>query len=73
MLPPHALKPINAGRGLYVPMDALASCAHCRMPIKLGRLHARLLRALDQRHDYDAVHCKACGFVLNLPNDERLS
>jgi hypothetical protein len=24
-----------------------ASCAHCRMPIELGRLHACLLRALD--------------------------
>jgi voltage-gated potassium channel len=23
-----------------------------------------------QRHDSDAVHCKACGHVLNIPNDE---
>ena len=23
-----------------------------------------------QRHDADAVHCKACGLVLNIPNDE---
>ena len=23
-----------------------------------------------QRHEYDAVHCKACGEVLNIPNDE---
>jgi voltage-gated potassium channel len=23
-----------------------------------------------QRHDLDAVHCKACGHVLNIPNDE---
>ena len=23
-----------------------------------------------QRHDPDAVHCKACGMVLNIPNDE---
>ncbi|MET0529749.1 MAG: ion transporter [Microvirga sp.] len=23
-----------------------------------------------QRHDYDAVHCKACGQILNIPNDE---
>lgn len=23
-----------------------------------------------QRHDPDAVHCKACGLVLNIPNDE---
>ena len=23
-----------------------------------------------QRHDTDAVHCKACGHVLNIPNDE---
>ena len=22
-----------------------------------------------QRHDYDAVHCKACGIVLNIPDD----
>ena len=25
-----------------------------------------------QRHDYDAVHCKACGVVINIPNDEKL-
>jgi voltage-gated potassium channel len=23
-----------------------------------------------QRHDADAVHCKACGVILNIPNDE---
>jgi voltage-gated potassium channel len=23
-----------------------------------------------QRHDFDAVHCKACGHMLNIPNDE---
>ena len=23
-----------------------------------------------QRHDADAVHCKACGTLLNIPNDE---
>jgi voltage-gated potassium channel len=23
-----------------------------------------------QRHDADAVHCKACGLLLNIPNDE---
>jgi voltage-gated potassium channel len=23
-----------------------------------------------QRHDLDAVHCKACGEILNIPNDE---
>ena len=23
-----------------------------------------------QRHDNDAVHCKACGLLLNIPNDE---
>jgi voltage-gated potassium channel len=23
-----------------------------------------------QRHDPDAVHCKACGLLLNIPNDE---
>jgi voltage-gated potassium channel len=23
-----------------------------------------------QRHDPDAVHCKACGYVLNIPNDD---
>ena len=22
------------------------------------------------RHDLDAVHCKACGQMLNIPNDE---
>lgn len=24
-----------------------------------------------QRHDADAVHCKACGHVLNIPNDDQ--
>jgi voltage-gated potassium channel len=23
-----------------------------------------------QRHDPDAVHCKACGYVLNIPDDD---
>ncbi len=23
-----------------------------------------------QRHDADAVHCKACGLLLNIPNDQ---
>jgi voltage-gated potassium channel len=23
-----------------------------------------------QRHDADAVHCKACGEIVNIPNDE---
>jgi voltage-gated potassium channel len=23
-----------------------------------------------QRHEADAVHCKACGMVLNIPDDE---
>jgi voltage-gated potassium channel len=23
-----------------------------------------------QRHDYDAVHCKACGQILNIPNED---
>ena len=23
-----------------------------------------------QRHDYDAVHCKACGTLLNIPNED---
>jgi voltage-gated potassium channel len=23
-----------------------------------------------QRHDLDAVHCKACGEILNIPNEE---
>jgi voltage-gated potassium channel len=23
-----------------------------------------------QRHDHDAVHCKACGHILAIPNDE---
>lgn len=47
-------------------------------------LFLRLIRALLQpqkvrfrcpncgllRHDYDAVHCKACGNVLNIPNED---
>ena len=47
---------LNLARTLFQPHKVCFQCPSCAL----------------QRHDYDAVHCKACGVVLNLPNDERL-
>jgi voltage-gated potassium channel len=46
---------LNLARTLFQPRKVYFQCPSCGL----------------QRHDYDAVHCKACGVVLNLPNDER--
>ncbi len=35
-----------------------------------GKVHYPCPQCGLQRHDPDAVHCKACGQVLNIPNDE---
>jgi voltage-gated potassium channel len=35
-----------------------------------GKVHYPCPQCGLQRHDPDAVHCKACGHVLNIPNDE---
>ena len=35
-----------------------------------GKVRHRCPACGLQRHDADAVHCKACGLVLNIPNDE---
>jgi voltage-gated potassium channel len=35
-----------------------------------GKVRHSCPRCGLQRHDSDAVHCKACGLVLNIPNDE---
>jgi voltage-gated potassium channel len=35
-----------------------------------GKVRHRCPRCGLQRHDADAVHCKACGLLLNIPNDE---
>ena len=48
---------LSLARTLFQPRKVFFQCPSCGL----------------QRHDYDAVHCKACGVVLNLPNDERLS
>ena len=47
---------LNLARTLFQPRKVFFQCPSCGL----------------QRHDYDAAHCKACGVVLNLPNDERL-
>ena len=47
---------LSLARTLFQPRKVFFQCPSCGL----------------QRHDYDAVHCKACGVVLNLPNDERL-
>ena len=35
-----------------------------------GKVHHQCPQCGLQRHEVDAVHCKACGMVLNIPNDE---
>jgi voltage-gated potassium channel len=35
-----------------------------------GKVRHACPRCGLQRHDADAVHCKACGLLLNIPNDE---
>lgn len=35
-----------------------------------GKVRHRCPRCGLERHDHDAVHCKACGLLLNIPNDE---
>ena len=34
-----------------------------------GKVHHPCPQCGLQRHELDAVHCKACGHVLNIPND----
>lgn len=45
----------NLARALISPSKVRFPCPDCGL----------------QRHDYDAVHCKACGKMLNIPNDDR--
>jgi voltage-gated potassium channel len=47
---------LNLARTLLQPRKVLFLCPSCGL----------------RRHDYDAVHCKACGVVLKIPNDERV-
>jgi voltage-gated potassium channel len=44
---------LNLARALLTPSKVRFSCPTCGL----------------QRHDADAVHCKACGNVLNIPDD----
>ncbi|NDW05859.1 potassium channel family protein [Jiella pacifica] len=37
---------------------------------KPAKVHFTCPQCGLQRHDTDAVHCKACGHILNIPNDE---
>lgn len=45
---------LRLARALLQPAKVRFSCPACGL----------------QRHDYDAVHCKACGGVLNIPNED---
>ena len=45
----------NLARALLTPHKVRFSCPNCGL----------------QRHDADAVHCKACGTILNIPDDGR--
>ena len=47
---------LNLARTLFQPRKVFFQCPDCGL----------------QRHHYDAVHCKACGVVINIPNDEKL-
>jgi voltage-gated potassium channel len=46
----------NLARALINPTKVRFSCQHCGL----------------RRHDADAVHCKACGTLLNIPDEGRL-
>lgn len=45
---------VRLGQTLFRPYKVAFSCPTCGL----------------KRHDLDAVHCKACGELLNIPNDE---
>jgi voltage-gated potassium channel len=45
---------VRLGQALLRPHKVFFPCPRCQL----------------QRHDYDAVHCKACGETLAIPNDE---
>jgi voltage-gated potassium channel len=44
---------LNLARALLTPSKVRFSCPTCGL----------------QRHDSDAVHCKACGQILNIPDE----
>ena len=45
---------VRLAQSLFVPSKVRFTCRTCGL----------------MRHDPDAVHCKACGELLNIPNDE---
>jgi voltage-gated potassium channel len=45
---------VRLAQAIFRPYKVLFACPQCGL----------------QRHDVDAVHCKACGYLLNIPNDE---
>jgi voltage-gated potassium channel len=44
---------LNLARALFQPRKVRFACPTCGL----------------QRHDPDAVHCKACGVILNIPDE----
>lgn len=38
--------------------------------VRPNKVHFPCPRCALQRHDYDAVHCKACGHILQIPDDD---
>ena len=47
---------VRLAQSLFRPLKVFFPCPQCAL----------------QRHDPDAVHCKACGTLLNIPDDGRL-
>lgn len=45
---------IRLGQAIFRPHKVWHPCPQCGL----------------QRHDPDAVHCKACGYMLNIPNPD---
>ena len=46
---------VRLGQSLFRPAKVVYPCLQCAL----------------QKHDLDAVHCKACGHILKIPNPGR--
>lgn len=63
----------NSGRLLSVAIMIVGISLFLRLVqtcFRAGKVHFACPRCRLERHDHDAVHCKACGELLAIPNDE---
>jgi len=68
------LRGSTSGELLSIAMMLVGITLFLRLAQAVFRKGGKVLHPCPQcgfkRHDLDAVHCKACGHVLNIPNDE---